>query len=176
MDFVKHIILPFRYIAQETGKTEMSWCEKATDSQAAAELAQNNYETSKSIIKYADSLGVSTSSNEQELIIEASSGIFKEDLKHSLIGTIKIIPATTNALNYIVQKYKNATIETLQQKVIFGVQVIEKRVVTLTKVTLKPNSNKWRVIKLRFSTVPTDWKFRFVQVSIFKLMTTLLVS
>ncbi|KAK4515338.1 uncharacterized protein ATC70_010282 [Mucor velutinosus] len=173
--FVKYVVPTFKYLSQETGYTVMSWCEKKVETQMLSSLQANNYSTSACDTKYADGLGVNSLTNEEELFIESSSGINRENVAHSLNDTIKLITECSGALQHIVQKHPNASLDTMCLKEVYGLQVVKKQA-TLTKVALTKVTKKWSVVELRSSEIPVDWATRYYWLSMFELMATLVLA
>ncbi|KAG1046944.1 hypothetical protein G6F43_010589 [Rhizopus delemar] len=173
--FVKYLTPPLKYLSQETGNTIMSWCEKQVECQVTAGLEPNNYQSAACEFKFADGHGVNMKTNDEELFIESSSGINKESVSHTLEDTIKIIVESSNALNCIVKKNKNASIGTICKKEVYGIQLIV-RTLTLMKLSLKRSTCKWKAVEVRSSPLPVDWNARFAWLPMFELMATLLLA
>ncbi|GAN03584.1 hypothetical protein MAM1_0043d03039 [Mucor ambiguus] len=172
--FVKYVVPALKYLSQETGYTVMSWCEKEIETQILSNLQGNNYSTSACDTKYADDLGVNSSTNKEELFTESSSRISRENVAHS-DGTIKLITKCSGALQHLIQKHPNASINTMCLKEVHGLQIIKNQA-TLTKVSLCKESKKWSVVEVRSSEIPVDWVSHSYWLLMFELMATLVLA
>jgi hypothetical protein len=173
--FVKYVVPMFKYFSQETNLIEFSWCERAVEAQELAGLQSNDYYVSGDMERrFADGLGKNVITKNEEVFMESSSGFDKENISHTLDDTIKLIVECSNALHYIIKKNKKASIDSITLKATFGLQII-KQTITLTKMNLK-KSDKWKLIELRSSVIPTSWNVRYSWVSLFELLATLFVS
>jgi hypothetical protein len=173
--FVKYVVPMFKYFSQETNLIEFSWCERAVEAQELAGLQSNDYYVSGDMERrFADGLGKNVITKNEEVFMESSSGFDKENISHTLDDTIKLIVECSNALHYIIKKNKKASIDSITLRATFGLQII-KQTITLTKMNLK-KSDKWKLIELRSSVIPTSWNVRYSWVSLFELLATLFVS
>ncbi|KAI8088179.1 hypothetical protein BDF21DRAFT_396367 [Thamnidium elegans] len=88
-------------------------------------------------------------------LVESSSGSEKENVNHSLDGTIKLLAECNNSLLYIFKRNKKASIDNILKKC------------TLSALS---KSGKWKAIEVRSSRTPTSWDLRRHWKSLFKMM------
>ncbi|KAI7897078.1 uncharacterized protein EV154DRAFT_455173, partial [Mucor mucedo] len=70
--------------------------------------------------KYADALGLSTITDNEELFIDCSSGFEKEKVSHLIDGTLKLLVECSDSLLSTIKQNKAASIHTIKKKVFIG--------------------------------------------------------
>jgi hypothetical protein len=96
-------------------------------------------------------------SNNEFLIIEASSNGQDENIDHSMDNTIKQVNSTTGTLKDLILQNLSTNYATLQKVQFLGIYSILDKI-TLTCTLLK-KENKYRFSELRAAQIPTGWAF-----------------
>ncbi|KAI9273833.1 hypothetical protein EDC94DRAFT_510359, partial [Helicostylum pulchrum] len=135
--FVEFVVPVFKYLAKETNLLGFSWCEKLTETQKYAQIAETNFVSANVDRKYADGLG--KLNGYESLFIESSSGTVQKNVDHTLEDTLKLICECNDAFFYILSQSNRCSFQTALKRSTFGVQII-KNSITLSKMNLKNDS------------------------------------
>ncbi|KAI7884728.1 uncharacterized protein EV154DRAFT_427889, partial [Mucor mucedo] len=172
--FVENIIPSLLALGKALDFIEFKWRESEFLSSKVLNLKDSDYDLRSIPGKYIDAPGTLTTHNNMELIIvEASSGQFKENVAHSIEDTLKILECGIASLRKEAAHYNDASLSTFKSLKVYGVQVIKSQV-TLSAISLDDESH-WKCIELRSAKLPTGWSDRIGLIQYLELLATLYV-
>lgn len=103
------------------------------------------------------------------ILVEFSGS--EKNVGHSVEDTIKQLKNSTDFLSYLMNKYRHASADTFTRLKIPSMLVIQNQL-TLT-VTSKTMGNKWQVIDIRTTVLPTTRLEKNQMVKLFELLAKL---
>ncbi|KAI9032504.1 hypothetical protein CLU79DRAFT_680791, partial [Phycomyces nitens] len=62
--------------------------------------------------------------NEERLVMESSSGVTKENVRHTVDDTIKQVHITVSILNADMRSHMNASVQTMTKTPAFGIHLV----------------------------------------------------
>ncbi|KAI9258019.1 hypothetical protein BDA99DRAFT_561459 [Phascolomyces articulosus] len=137
-------------------------------------VQDNDFNMIKTPRRYMDTLGKMTSLSEIEaVIVEASSGCVSENVGHSIEDTLKSLECATASLTKAAHKYNiHQSKQTFKNLKTFSIQLI-KNDLTLSS-TYVNDQFSWTRVELRTAAIPMKWDERLNMVAVFELLTCLL--
>ncbi|KAI8336617.1 hypothetical protein BC941DRAFT_353896 [Chlamydoabsidia padenii] len=172
--FIENIIPSLLSLSKITGFVEFKWCEtEITSSKSLAPSGSGHQHQGSG--KYADALGVLRNGNNMEVIVvEASSGMLKEHVTHTIEDCLKLLECSIKSLQKEATLNADASMNTFKKLKVFTIQVIKNQV-TLSEVYMN-DQKSWCFIEKRTATLPSRWDDRILLVKYLELITTLFVS
>ncbi|KAI8147861.1 hypothetical protein BJV82DRAFT_664207 [Fennellomyces sp. T-0311] len=171
--FVEYVIPGLMAISKMSDSFDFFWCEYEMQSVKEMDMVDKGFNLMKTQRRYIDALAKMTTGSEMEVVVvEASSGPVGEKVVHTIEDTLKIMECTTASLSAIAAKYRHASITTLKKLRVYSVHLIKNKM-TLSYTSLN-DAYSWRRMDLRTAEIPTKWLDRIDMIRYFELLATLL--
>ncbi|KAG0170725.1 hypothetical protein DFQ30_002055, partial [Apophysomyces sp. BC1015] len=132
--WVDRVVPVMQTIGDQTSLTGFDWCE--TKSKDHGEANINTDLWMKTSRRFLDGLGFDAKKNEL-LAMEASSGIEKEDLNHTLDDTLKNLHTSISMISGIIRRNLDASFETMKQVRVFCIQSRHGSIVRLSFIPVE---------------------------------------
>ncbi|KAI9344459.1 hypothetical protein BD770DRAFT_397580 [Pilaira anomala] len=166
--WVEYIVPIFKHFSIINKEVLFSWCESVVSSHTHSQAIPGVW---SNLSEKLFSDGVARTSGAEVIIMESSGSYSRENVEHSLGDTSKLVTLMTNSLRSEILRYQNASISTIANLAVFGVQCICDKI-TLMKTSLF-DANKWQVVELRSATIPVTWDSKVDLLQVFELLATL---
>ncbi|ORX55214.1 hypothetical protein DM01DRAFT_306714 [Hesseltinella vesiculosa] len=166
--FIRYIVPSIAAVANVTGATSIQWCETEFTSGKVLNIKDYDYEPSKQPKNYMDALGTANVLNFENLLVEMSGSMGKEDIQHTLGDTLKLLDCSTSSLMCLASKVPNASMATLRKISVVTLQVIANKITMFA--THICHGSKFEVVEVRSCLIPTTWQDRYHNVQFLELM------
>ncbi|OAD70808.1 hypothetical protein PHYBLDRAFT_148031 [Phycomyces blakesleeanus NRRL 1555(-)] len=160
--WISYVIPIFDAFADQTGLLNFRWCEI---------YLQSHADTNPGAVRYVDGLGLDESENER-LVMESSSGEYKEKPNHTEDDTLKQIHSSIMMLKVDINNYRNSAFSTICLVKTFGLHCVKKDI-TLTKTKLDGATGRYIYQEIRSAEIPVAYEKRHKYLKIAELLATL---
>lgn len=168
--WINRIVPIFQPFADQTGLLDFEWCEVFSKAHAETTVDTESWLTGYS--RYVDGLGHDLYECER-LVMEASSGEFKENIPHTIDDTAKQINSSIMMLKSNVRKHLDASFETMCKVEVYGIQTVRNSI-TLSKTSLNDIQGGYIYQELRTTEIPVNYIQRHKWLKVMDLMAVLL--
>ncbi|KAF7729649.1 hypothetical protein EC973_004022 [Apophysomyces ossiformis] len=172
--FVNYVIPSMMALSYVTGLVQMKWCETEFSSGKLIDLEKWDFDLRNIPNRFMDAIGKMPDHDMEVLLVEASSGIEKEDVQHTIEDTLKILDCSTSSLLLTASKYKNCDFELFKKLNIFCLHIIRDKITLLA--TRVHDGAQWEHVEVRSAIIPTMWSKRLLWIRVLELYATLMVQ
>ncbi|KAI9485277.1 MAG: hypothetical protein EXX96DRAFT_592492 [Benjaminiella poitrasii] len=116
-----------------------------------------------------------TNIQQEKIFMESSSSFQVEDFEQSIGDTYKIVESMSSSLNIMLRQKQDCKLSSVVNLAIYGIQCIKSKL-TFMKATLYPHSDRFPIVELRSTSIPTAWTQRTGMIRVFELLVYLYVS
>ncbi|KAI9252260.1 hypothetical protein EDC94DRAFT_588329 [Helicostylum pulchrum] len=157
--WIEYAVPIFRHFSLINKNISFSWCESVVSSHTHSQTVSDVWSNASEKL-FSD--GVARTSEAKVIV--------RSRLVHMLVKTL-FIPLMINSLQSESLRYQNASISTITNSAVFGVQWIRNKI-TFLKTSLC-DAYKWEVVELRSATIPVTWDSKVDLLLVFELVATI---
>ncbi|KAI9027604.1 hypothetical protein CLU79DRAFT_739919 [Phycomyces nitens] len=169
--WVRRVVPVFQTFANQTGLLSFDWCECEVKQKALADIDPDYLKKGRPW--FADGLGYDWTGIER-LVMEGSSGQFKENIPKTIDDSVKQIHNMINMLKGIAKTHLNSSFQTFLQTKIYGIQSI-RTTIALSEVQMN-TQGKFIHKQVLKATIPAHHHERNKWLGVINMVAYLLVA
>ncbi|KAG1049279.1 hypothetical protein G6F43_008386 [Rhizopus delemar] len=167
--WIERIVPLFKYLGVND-QIVFSWCEDHVMSNQENQRDPGDWLNSKNNT-FSDGIG-RTNIQQGKIFMESSSGFYVEDFGRTVGDTYKIVESITSSLSIMMRRKQDCKFSSVLNLAVYGIQCTKNRL-TLMKTTLDPHSDRFQIVELRSSSIPTIWAQRTGMIKVFEILVCL---